>query len=308
MFAGALIDALSRNNEALMEGETLYNIIKRPVAVNSSATQKPMYSDVRETGHDDGDFLFYRAGAKPKAPLPAATAKIQNQPVTADTKAAYELTFWNSIKDNKEPQAFQAYLDSYPTGKFVALAKIRIKKYSNKIRVSKPRVVVAASTPPRKVAPPPKSKIVLAKEETVLVVRAIPDQEYAPEFKDTKTYSTAIASLVQKYYSAQPMKLIVDEKVSGEIISEYENHLVSKDICQKYSANIIYAIELDMSRGIEEVVRTPDEAYISVFDCQTQKKVIKNFSLDFQHGETFTYSSAVESSISAFDRVSPLFP
>ena len=39
-----------------------------------------------------------------------------------------EMEFWNSIKGSDDPEEYQIYLDEYPTGKFVKLAKLRIKK------------------------------------------------------------------------------------------------------------------------------------------------------------------------------------
>ena len=42
--------------------------------------------------------------------------------------AAVEIEFWKSIKDSDDPDMFQAYLDEYPNGKFVPLARLKIKK------------------------------------------------------------------------------------------------------------------------------------------------------------------------------------
>jgi uncharacterized protein YgiM (DUF1202 family) len=39
-----------------------------------------------------------------------------------------ELNFWDSIKDSKSPDDFQAYLQKYPDGDFASLAKIRLKQ------------------------------------------------------------------------------------------------------------------------------------------------------------------------------------
>lgn len=37
-----------------------------------------------------------------------------------------EIAFWNSIKDSKNPAELKAYIDKYPKGSFVDLAKIRL--------------------------------------------------------------------------------------------------------------------------------------------------------------------------------------
>ena len=39
-----------------------------------------------------------------------------------------EVEFWKSVKDSQDPAELQAYLDAYPSGKFVVLARIRLKK------------------------------------------------------------------------------------------------------------------------------------------------------------------------------------
>jgi len=39
-----------------------------------------------------------------------------------------EIVFWNSVKDSKDGAEFCAYLETYPDGKFKALAKLRAKK------------------------------------------------------------------------------------------------------------------------------------------------------------------------------------
>ncbi len=56
-FARAFIAAL-KGNDAVMDGTTLFNEVRRPVML--SANQTPEYSDVRRAGHVGGDFLFVR--------------------------------------------------------------------------------------------------------------------------------------------------------------------------------------------------------------------------------------------------------
>lgn len=56
-FTDALLKSLSENN-GIIDGNSLFNAIRRPVTVN--ADQTPQYSDVRRAGHDGGDFLFVR--------------------------------------------------------------------------------------------------------------------------------------------------------------------------------------------------------------------------------------------------------
>lgn len=57
VFAGAFIEAL-RTNPTVMDGQTLFGAIRRPVMLDSDQT--PEYGDIRRAGHDGGDFLFIR--------------------------------------------------------------------------------------------------------------------------------------------------------------------------------------------------------------------------------------------------------
>ncbi len=57
VFAKAFLDALNEN-EGVLDGQALFDAIKRPIVVN--ADQTPQYSDIRRAGHDGGDFMFVR--------------------------------------------------------------------------------------------------------------------------------------------------------------------------------------------------------------------------------------------------------
>lgn len=56
-FAKAFLDVL-RGNDSILGGTELFTKMRRPVMI--SANQTPEYSDVRNAGHDGGDFLFVK--------------------------------------------------------------------------------------------------------------------------------------------------------------------------------------------------------------------------------------------------------
>ena len=56
-FATAFIDVLKANT-SVMDGTGLFSQIRRPVMLG--ANQTPQYADVRNAGHEGGDFLFVR--------------------------------------------------------------------------------------------------------------------------------------------------------------------------------------------------------------------------------------------------------
>ena len=56
-FASAFMRILE-DNEEVIDGNSLFNRIRKGVAVN--ADQTPEYANIRKAGHEGGDFLFVR--------------------------------------------------------------------------------------------------------------------------------------------------------------------------------------------------------------------------------------------------------
>jgi len=310
VFAGALIATLERNNEPLLEAESLYSQIKRPVALNSSATQKPQYSDVRSTGHDEGDFLFYKRNVRPSS-RPAATTPAS--PAGENADAAYELSFWDTIKNSKDVRDFQAYLESYPQGRFAALARLRVNQLGRSAAtVVEPRiepVIEQASVSPALTAKPLQQPQVttaavthLSSARTVFIIRAIPVQDYSPEFSTIEAYSNAVAGLLKEHYAGADMIMVTDAAISESVAFESTENPVSKKLCQQYGAQRLLSLELDLTRDVDELTRTPDTAYLSSYDCARQQRSIKEYELDFQPGEKFSYEAGLRASIQNYDK------
>ena len=79
-----------------------------------------------------------------------------------------ELDFWNSIKDSKKAEDYQAYLDKYPNGNFADLAKLRVKKYA-----------VAAPTP----AAAPAAPAVDPQQQDIAAWNAIKSSKNVDDYK-----------------------------------------------------------------------------------------------------------------------------
>lgn len=81
-----------------------------------------------------------------------------------DSAEQYELTFWESIKDSNEASDYEAYLQSYPKGRFAALARARIARLQAAARsepapVKKPGPAPAAKAAADKPVPAPASRV-----------------------------------------------------------------------------------------------------------------------------------------------------
>ncbi len=71
--------------------------------------------------------------AKIDAPVPQPVARAAPAPqpqVQQQASVDKESLFWESIKDSKDPDEFQAYLQQYPQGSFAPLAKTKLAKLS----------------------------------------------------------------------------------------------------------------------------------------------------------------------------------
>ena len=57
---------------------------------------------------------------------PSQTLPVVASAVDADT--AVELSFWESVRVSDNPDMYEAYLEKYPNGEFVPLAKVRLEE------------------------------------------------------------------------------------------------------------------------------------------------------------------------------------
>jgi len=62
---------------------------------------------------------------------PAQSQQLPTNTKPTNDPLALELSFWQTIKDSKDPEDFKAYLKKYPNGEFAELAKNRITGLSS---------------------------------------------------------------------------------------------------------------------------------------------------------------------------------
>ena len=90
--------------------------------------------------------------------MPAASAAGVHDMVAAilpkDTSEQYELTFWESIKDSNHVGDYEAYLQAYPNGRFVGLAKARIARLKASAPKESEKEAPAPKPAPQQAAPP----------------------------------------------------------------------------------------------------------------------------------------------------------
>jgi hypothetical protein len=116
IFAAALLRGLQNMITSQFTAAELFsNYIIEPVA--GQAEQTPVYDLLRNSGHEDGDFVFLRTGG--------AQTDTTTSPLATTEPSAAELEFWDTVKSGADPEEFRAYLRKYPNGHFADLARRR---------------------------------------------------------------------------------------------------------------------------------------------------------------------------------------
>lgn len=87
--------------------------------------------------------------AEPQQP---AVATPRNEDPKTQPAANEEVAFWTSVRDSNNPAELQAYIDKYPQGVFVPLAKVRLEA------LSRPQAQPATYSPPPAPSHPTKQR------------------------------------------------------------------------------------------------------------------------------------------------------
>jgi hypothetical protein len=121
------------NNDGFVTATELGMFMGDRLTNLTESMQTPRYGKLRDKDYDRGDFVF----SLPGGALPSADAAVAAPVRNAGPSA--EVTFWDSVKNSKDPEAFDAYMEQFPNGSFVSLAKLKKKALKSS---AKPKVVV----------------------------------------------------------------------------------------------------------------------------------------------------------------------
>ena len=130
LFLRALLgeETADANRDGYLTGTELSFYLEDRVINLTQGLQTPRGGKLRDPKFDQGDFVFVLPRPEAQlAALPVAPEVVQpNVASQSSEEAAYELAFWDAIKESKAVGDYEAYLEAYPAGRFVPLAEARI--------------------------------------------------------------------------------------------------------------------------------------------------------------------------------------
>lgn len=118
-FTSALVKHIGRSGKSLSE---IMISVRNDVLKESGGKQVPW-----ERSSLTGQFYFSPPGKK----MVEAAAPHRASRNTVNDRSV-EVAFWESIRDGKNPKAFESYLTQYPSGAFAPLARLKLEELTDK--------------------------------------------------------------------------------------------------------------------------------------------------------------------------------
>jgi len=113
LYTSKLLASMNETNQPI---ELVLKRVVTGVKAASKGKQEPWME-----GSIEGDFCFGICGTL------ASAAPLDK---TDPSPAAIEFSYWESVRDSRDPEVYQTYLNKYPNGQFVDIAKAKIRELS----------------------------------------------------------------------------------------------------------------------------------------------------------------------------------
>lgn len=105
------------NGDGYLTGSEIGAFLDSRISNYTKNRQTPRFGPLRDPRYDKGDFVFVLGDDSRQVPA----SRSAGGAMTA------EMLFWQSIRDSRDPDDFQAYLSQYPQGVFTVLARNKLK-------------------------------------------------------------------------------------------------------------------------------------------------------------------------------------
>jgi len=253
-------DGADMNDDGYVTGSELGVFLSDRVTNLTRGAQTPRYGKLLDVNYDRGDFVFAVPRTTP-APEPQVTTTPSAAPNSTD--AAYELAFWDAIKNSSSVGDYEAYLEAYPEGRFAPLARARVQILQGSAKQPEtpapepevPETVVAtaapAEVPEAEPAAEPAVEPATAALEPAAEVPAEAEPEPAPELEAMDDDFTVVRSANVRVAPSTSAKFVA-KLAKGAVV-----HVVGRVSGQPWYA---IALEGDATGYIHESLVSPSLA------------------------------------------------
>ncbi|MDX8396539.1 MAG: caspase family protein [Mariprofundaceae bacterium] len=114
------------NGDGYLTASEIGMFMKNKITNLTNGHQTPNYGKLNDEDYDRGDFVFVLpqlAADQSEQKLVARVAPIKP---TEPSRATLDLEYWNSIKSSQNTDMYRSYLESFPSGQFTKIAKLKI--------------------------------------------------------------------------------------------------------------------------------------------------------------------------------------
>lgn len=125
VFARALIRGFEQIDQPAFTSEELfYQFIRE--AVSGKSNQTPKYSVIQNSGHESGDFVFFKRGGGLATTASPNLTPDRNLGSKADPQADADSELWAVIQYSPDAQMFRNFLNRYPNSQYKSQAQARL--------------------------------------------------------------------------------------------------------------------------------------------------------------------------------------
>jgi hypothetical protein len=249
LYTEALLKHIAAPNLAV---EQMFKRVRVDVVGASKNQQVPW-----ESSSLNRDFSFASSGTN--------IALSSAPQITGISDFTLELAFWSEVKNSKDPADYRAYLEQYPSGRFTALAKVRI---ANTQGASSQALLTMASQPILPASPIPERVVSTNSPEGLYSVSAIAgalqwkDLQKGAVVRTTPMYEAGTSEVKQLQFSGDGRWLLLSLQISNrsthQLIDIASEKLLweRNGVAAKFDAQSPQVM-IQTAQGKTEMVRLP---------------------------------------------------
>lgn len=225
-FIDGLNGSADMNNDGYITGTELGQFLENKVTQYSNGSQTPRYGKINDPNLDKGDYVFFYKendsdadvdSNKTNNIIESQKIKEAKKPEQGNKSDNSELEYWNGVKDSNSAELLESYINEYPEGAFVNIARYKLVELSKKI-----------TTEQRLVEEPKKKVMQFSSTKVKRNINSNVDNT------DNRFEDNLLFKIGRKTISADMKMIFVNNKAENDYIQKKEQiQLIAKRILLK---------------------------------------------------------------------------